>query len=54
MLSHGSGRIDEEVENLYSAWELLSAEAGRLSCFHVLFQFSRSSEDQSWSVSDIV
>ena len=30
MLSHGSGRIDEEVENLYSAWELLSAEAGRL------------------------
>ena len=24
----GSGRIDEEVENLYSTWELLSAEAG--------------------------
>lgn len=55
MFSHGSGRIDEEVENLYSTWELLSAEAGRLSCFHVLlFQFSKSSEDQSWSVSDIL
>jgi hypothetical protein len=55
MFSHGSGRIDEEVENLYSTWELLSAEAGRLSCFHVLrLEFSRSSEDQSWSVSDIL
>ena len=34
----GSGRIDEEVENLYSTWELLSAEAGLQhvsTCFSV-------------------
>ena len=30
-LMFSSGRIDEEVENLYSTWELLSAEALRLS-----------------------